>query len=239
MRSPLAGGVGWLELDEVGSTQDVAFSILNDDSPYGVVLAKDQKTGRGRRSREWVSTPGDSLTMSLIFREYADHPAPHLIGMALAIGVAGLIHAQLQWPNDLTVRKKKIGGLITEVKPDSHGRMVPIVGVGINLNQTTFPETIVDRAISLYQVSGRTHDAKIVAENIVGRLERVPEPDSWSSLVQAWQVFDDTVGKGYLLPDGERSIAMGLGSRGELLCSVEGAPRTVFAADAMFGTAEG
>jgi hypothetical protein len=37
------------------------------------------------------------------------------------------------------------------------------------------------------------------------------------------------------LPSGEVSTALGIGSEGQLLCSVEGESRTVLAAEAMFG----
>jgi BirA family biotin operon repressor/biotin-[acetyl-CoA-carboxylase] ligase len=235
MKSPLTDGKGWLEREEVDSTQDLARNLLLEDAPYGIVLALDQKRGRGRFDRTWVSAPGDSLTMSLIFRPYTDHPAPHLIGMALAISAAAVIHCQLQWPNDLTLRQKKVGGLLTELRPDNAGKLVPIVGLGINLNQQTFPEEIAERAVSLSQATGLKYDARELAQKIVDHLATLPEPDSWATLAPIWRLFDDTPGKPYTLPSGEIGNALTIGQAGELVCTVEGEPRTVMAADAIFG----
>jgi BirA family biotin operon repressor/biotin-[acetyl-CoA-carboxylase] ligase len=112
------------------------------------------------------------------------------------------------------------------------------VGLGVNLNQTAFPPEIAERATSLNLVHGGQHDAVDVAKRITARLEMLPEPNNWSDLEIVWDVFDATPGKRYRLQDGCEAIAIGIGPNGQLLCSVDGDPRTVFAADAIFGKRE-
>ncbi len=235
MRTPLDGGFDWLELDEVASTQLAAREALQADTKFGIVLAHNQTAGVGRFGRPWVSARGDSLTMSLIFRAYASHPKPYLVGMAVALALAGACHTQLQWPNDLVLQGRKVGGILTEMTPDPQGRQVAIVGLGINLNQEGFPPEIADRAISLRQAHGGRYEPRAVAEQIFERIAALPEPDDWSDLAPIWSMFDRTPGKHYVLPNGKEAVAIAIGSAGQLLCSVAGESQTVLAADAIFG----
>jgi BirA family biotin operon repressor/biotin-[acetyl-CoA-carboxylase] ligase len=225
----------WLFLDEVDSTQTVAAQQLAGDTAIGVVVAATQTKGRGRFGREWHSEKGTSLSMSVIATGYPDHQAAYLLGMELAIATAGALHAKLHWPNDVVLKGRKVGGILTEVMLDPSGRRIPIIGIGINLNQSSFPPGIADRATSLQIEFGITSDPRTVAEQILVRTKSLPEPTGWSALADIWAVFDTTPGKGYILPGGEKAIGIGVGSGGELLCSVSGESRTVLAADAILG----
>jgi BirA family transcriptional regulator, biotin operon repressor / biotin---[acetyl-CoA-carboxylase] ligase len=229
----------WIELQETPSTQEVAADLLRRGEDVGVVFAHDQTAGRGRFGRPWHSRPGDSLTFSLIFRTYADHPRPYLVGMATALAVAGVARCKVRWPNDLVIGDRKLGGILTELLPDEAGRRVPVVGVGLNLNQREFPAEIASLATSLTLAHGGEYDAEGVAHSIVSRIEALPEPQSWADLEPVWHLFDRTAGKRYRLPTGEEAVALGVGSEGQLLCSVEGESHAVMAADALFGPHEG
>lgn len=237
MKSPLDLGV-WDAYDEVESTQTIAALKLKEGAPIGVVFARHQTQGKGRFDREWHSRAGESLTLSLIFRDYANHPAPHLVGMAVACAVAGTLHSELQWPNDLVFGSKKVGGILTELLPDEEDRRVPVVGIGLNLNQKQFPDEIKDRAISVSMYRGGTYDPEIMARRIIDRLPLLPEPNSWADLQPVWMLFDHTPGKGYKLPDGSEGIALGVGPEGRLICAVDGESTSVLAAEAIFGRPE-
>lgn len=225
----------WTVHDVVNSTQNLAAEYLLRGSTVGVVFAHDQVQGRGRFGRPWLSAPGDSLTFSLVFREYADHPRPYLVGMAVALAAAGALHCQLRWPNDLVEGERKLGGILTELLPDEQGRRVPVVGVGINLNQSSFPEEVAAIATSAHLMHGGSYDPRQVGEDILKRLSGLPEPTSWSALAPIWGLFDATPGKRFRLATGEEAIALGIGSDAQLLCSVDGESRSVMAADALFG----
>lgn len=235
MRSPLASSI-LVEYDQVESTQDLAIADVKDGGSAGVILAFDQTKGRGRFDREWISHPGESLTMSLIFREYADHPKPHLIGMAMAIAAAGAIHSQIRWPNDLTIHQRKVGGILTELISDPSGRLIPVVGIGINLNQTTFPPEIADLATSVHLQTHRVYDPREMASAIINRMATLPEPNNWTDLAIPWSLFDDTPGKRYKLFSGEEGTALSVGGEGQLLCAVDGETVAVLAAEALFTT---
>ncbi len=251
MRSPLDSGP-LLELDEVDSTQTVAAAILNGQrgGPLpGVILARRQTQGKGRLDRKWVSGDGDSLTMSLLFLDYTGHSEPWLLGMAVACAAAGALHCRLRWPNDLVLDGRKLGGVLTELlsigdiagsSAGKHGQ-VPVVGIGVNLNQAAFEGELADKAISLAMVRAarnaenlaRHYDPRSVANQILDRIRSLPEPDSWRSLEPVWALFDDTPGKPYVLPDGREASAVRVGPDGRLICMVDGQVASVLAGEAI------
>jgi BirA family transcriptional regulator, biotin operon repressor / biotin---[acetyl-CoA-carboxylase] ligase len=235
MHAPTDGGYEWVSLEEAESTQTVAAEFVRAGARVGVVFAAEQTAGRGRFGRPWASVRGDSLTFSLVFHNYADHPRPYLIGMSVAAAAAGTLHSQLRWPNDLVEGGRKVGGILTELILDSHGRRIPVVGVGINLNQSEFPVELEDIATSIAQVRGGLYDPETIGRRILKRLMTLPEPATWSDLAPIWGLFDATPGKKFQLPSGEVAVALGVGSEGQLLCSVDGETRSVLAADAIFG----
>lgn len=226
----------WLVFDEVDSTQDEAARRLLEGLAEPTVLwARHQTQGRGRFGRTWHGQPGESLTMSVVLTDRHDHRAPWLLGMGMACAAASALHAQLQWPNDIVLGGRKVGGILTELLPDADDRRVPVIGVGINLNQTEFPEEIADRASSLRMQRGHWFEVETVAREVLARFEALPPLRSWSDLRPIWMMFDTTSGKPYRLPQGEVATALGLGPDGELIASVQGETVTVLAADALFG----
>lgn len=224
----------WHEFDEVLSTQDLAVNAVKDGGG-GVFFARHQTMGRGRFGREWFSDPGASLTMSLAFTDYPDHPMPYLIGMTVAMAAAAVLHCELAWPNDLVSGARKLGGVLTEIASDDQGRRIAVVGVGINLNQRKFPLDIADFATSMALDRGGSYDAGEIAHKIVERFPNLPEPQSWADLAPVWRLFDHTPGKRYRTPTGEEAIALGVGPDGQLMCSVNGETTSIMAADAIFG----
>ncbi len=234
MHSPLDSG-SLVDLVEVTSTQDVLAQAMAAGTPTTAVRAEFQTQGRGRFDRKWISAPGESLCLSLAFPAYADHEKPWLIGMAVAAAVAAAVHARVQWPNDITLDGKKLGGILTEIVTDPAGRRIAVVGIGLNLNQSQFPADLAERATSLAIHRSSVYDPKRITDQIIERIKLLPEPLTWDDLRPVWMLFDATPGKKFLLADESQAIGIGIGPEGELICAVDGETTTVLAADAVFG----
>lgn len=233
MRSPLDSGE-WVDVEETPSTQDLARqALLDPNSRVGVIFARNQTAGRGRFDRPWFSAPGESLTMSLIFRAYANHPRPWLVAMGVAAAAAGAVHCRLRWPNDLYLDGKKLGGVLSELLPDESGRTIPVVGLGVNISTTDFPPEIASNATSLAMHRPALYDARVIAHQVLERLETIPEPTHFEDIQPIWTLFDDTPGKQYKLISGETAVAIGVGPEGELVCAVDGETTMVMAAEAL------
>lgn len=225
----------WIHLDTIGSTQtEIVNRIARGEKP-SLLLADDQTDGHGRLGRKWSSERGNSLTVSIALWDYLDHPKPHLLGMSLALAAAGAIKCQLRWPNDLILNSKKVGGLLTQVVLTPKGRRLPVIGIGINLNQSVFSADLDVIATSLKLETGRTFNRDEVLSNVLNELEILPEPGQWSDIARIWHIFDQTPGKLYRLPNGDFAQALGVGSDGQLICSIDGETSSVQVADALFG----
>lgn len=223
-------------LDRVESTQDEAAKRLRGEIPGALprlILTHEQAAGRGRFGREWIGERGASLALSLILPEQAGHPRPWLLGMAAACAAAGVLHCRVRWPNDLFLEGKKLGGILTELIRDKNGNEVPVIGIGVNLNQTSFPSAIQETATSLNMRRAGHYDAIEIAMKIAEAFNRMPDPENFNGLAAIWMMFDDTPGKRYKLPEGDEAVAIGLGPHGELICSVQGESKAVYAADAI------
>jgi len=114
-------------------------TLLREERAAGAALlaADVQTAGRGRHGRRWRSAPGAGATFSL--RRPMACEQRRLVGLSIAVGLAsaralrrlGARGVALKWPNDLMVRKRKLGGILIETRPAKTGSLV-IVGIGIN-----------------------------------------------------------------------------------------------------------
>lgn len=223
-------------LAEVDSTQDEMKRRASAGRPLPeVLLARRQTKGRGRFDRTWLSGDQDSLTMSLAVREWINHPKPWLTGMAAALAAASVLHARVQWPNDVVIRKRKLAGVLVELLDIGDGDKIPVVGVGINLLQTEFDTAIAHRATSLFLERGVKLEPDTAGAEIAERIKEYGAWRTWSELQPIWELFDDTPGKEYTLHSGEKATAISVGAEGMLVCSVDGETRAVLAAEAILG----
>ena len=104
-----------------------------------VLLAEYQTAGRGRRGRAWLAPPGGAVCLSLswTFREVP----PDLGSLGLVIGVCALRALKaldvrnlgLKWPNDLLIDGRKLGGILIDLRAESAGPALVVIGIGINV----------------------------------------------------------------------------------------------------------
>ena len=147
---------------KIGSTNTVAMVAASAGAPEGsVFLAERQTAGRGRGAHTWHSPHSAGIYCSVVLRP-ALPPSEALI-LSLAAGLA--VHAAIQtidpgvavdlkWPNDLLVHGKKIAGILTEMNSEATRVRHIVVGIGINVNQATFPAELQRTATSLRLATG-------------------------------------------------------------------------------------
>jgi BirA family transcriptional regulator, biotin operon repressor / biotin---[acetyl-CoA-carboxylase] ligase len=147
---------------KVDSTNRVALELAHAGEPEGaVVLAEEQTAGRGRAGRAWHSERAVGIYVTLVLRpKLAPVQAPLLTMMAgLSVYTAIQAHTglvvDLKWPNDMLIRGKKVGGILTEMHAEPGQVRFVIVGIGLNVNQEKFPAELGSVATSLRIESGR------------------------------------------------------------------------------------
>jgi BirA family transcriptional regulator, biotin operon repressor / biotin---[acetyl-CoA-carboxylase] ligase len=109
----------------IGSTNDVASQLADRGGHEGAVVVADEQTaGRGRRGRTWFSPPASGLYVSVVLTPGRGHRMPDrattlttlAAGVALAEGVEHVtgLCADIKWPNDLLVGRRKLAGILAE-----------------------------------------------------------------------------------------------------------------------------
>ena len=145
-------------LDEVDSTNnELKRRVLTESLPEATVISAGMQTaGRGRSGHDWVSPPGVSVSTSMILYptevscEHISRLTP-IAAVAVAETVEELygLKTQIKWPNDVLLSEKKICGILTEMSAKDNRVEYVVVGIGVNVHQTSFPPEIEQMATSL------------------------------------------------------------------------------------------
>lgn len=127
-----------LYVPEVESTNTLAMHLAHERSEEGlVVLADSQTAGKGRHGRRWVGTPGcNILSSTFLLPQFPPHLLVMIASLAVVDAIAQVcnVQATIKWPNDVLIEDQKICGILIETSHDANGRLVAILGIGINVN---------------------------------------------------------------------------------------------------------
>jgi len=177
------------------STMDAAAALAHEGAAHGVVVVADEQTqGRGRRGTAWASPAGAGLYFSFIARPEAIRSLS-LLTLAAGVGVrdgilsATGLAADLKWPNDLLVGKRKLAGILAEGLAVGTPDQAIIIGVGVNAQRAAYPPDVRARATSIEDELGRQPDRGMLLSAILvslwdwlARLGQSP-----GDILQAWR----------------------------------------------------
>lgn len=205
---------------------------------FRVAIADHQTAGRGRHDRQWISTPGAGLCLSLCYT-FASLPA-QLPALTLAIGV-GVVAAlrqlsvegvSLKWPNDVVALDGKLGGILTEAQSGSGGEISVVAGIGINVRngEQLDPGAESDwaqRPIDLDALMAEPPARELLAGTIVNELFStfsMFEQSGLAPFAADWRRLDWLYGKAIAVEMPEKQItgtAAGVDADGALLVDTE------------------
>lgn len=156
---------------------------------YHIVITDYQENGRGQGSNQWHSEAGQNLLASICF--YPPLPASRqfVFNEYFALSVRDLlsahgVEAQVKWPNDIYIGDRKVAGILIEHAVIGERIRYTIAGIGLNLNETDFPEDL-PNPISLTQITGEQYDAMSMAKELVACCQaRAAQltPEEWAAL---------------------------------------------------------
>lgn len=139
--------------DTLESSNLTAKQLALAGAPHGtLVLAGQQKAGRGRLGRRFESPAGKGVYCSLLLRPALSAADAQTATIAAAVSVARAVKALcglelgIKWVNDLYYQGKKVCGILTEGALDleTGGLQYAIVGIGVNCfpPEGGFPEDL-------------------------------------------------------------------------------------------------
>ena len=124
--------------DSIDSTQNFAMKIASNDKENGtVIISKKQTMGRGRMKRKWKSPTG-GIWMSIIIHPKFDVSYTTLVPIATSLALCMAIEKilkikpELKWPNDVTLKGKKVAGVLVDTSIISNEIENVVLGIGIN-----------------------------------------------------------------------------------------------------------
>ena len=141
----------YLHFDEIDSTNNYlknSYKLLNS---FTFVSTDYQSAGKGRNDRIWFSNPGENLMFSLLIKDENLLKKFSSLSIVSAAIIAELIESleikdvSIKWPNDVFIKDKKVCGILLE------GQILEylVIGVGLNVNQKSFPDGLRKPATSL------------------------------------------------------------------------------------------
>jgi len=145
-----------------------------------VCLTEHQTGGRGRRGRQWFSSPYQNITMSISWR-YQTGPS-QLSGLSIAAGVAivralqslGVEGVELKWPNDVLYNGRKLAGILVDLRGEVDGPTHIVVGVGLNVRLHAEISGSIDQAwTDLVSILNQPIDRNEIASQLIFELRNV------------------------------------------------------------------
>lgn len=183
-----------IKLDAIDSTNDFLKSLASQDEVenFTVVTAENQTKGKGQVGGVWKTQAGKNLTMSVLVKDFLfNNEEVFNLSVLVSLSVAEVLKTLnipdicIKWPNDILSYNKKLVGILIENTLKSDGRIVSVVGIGINVNQTDFAE--LPTASSMAVIAGKSFDKEKLAILIVEKLKE--KIQSWNTSAQIF--WDD------------------------------------------------
>lgn len=232
--------------EQLDSTNTKIKELAAEGAEHGIVVVADMQTaGKGRRGRSWESPAGTNVYMSILLRPKVKPSKAPMLTLVMAYSVAkalqnqGYMDVQIKWPNDLVLSNKKICGILTEMSLEGQQIDYVVIGVGINVNTTSFPEELIDKATSLYLEKGEEIDRRKLVCEIVKifekEYEQFVENENLSFLQEEYNnILVNRDREVRVLEPGKEytAHALGINKTGELLVKkADGSQEAVFAGE--------
>jgi BirA family biotin operon repressor/biotin-[acetyl-CoA-carboxylase] ligase len=209
-----------------------AAALAERGEPHGTVVVADQQTaGIGRQGHVWHSASAGGLYFSIILRlDLAPDRLP-ILTMALGLAVQKAVNERakvatdLRWPNDVLLRERKLAGILVH----SADRGALIAGIGLNVNQSEFPEDLRDIATSLRIETGREHSREDLLDAVVAECLAHSDMEKGEILRRFGERSSFVCGKSVQVDGKICGITAGLDENGFLLIRTEHGMETVIA----------
>lgn len=165
---------------KVDSTQKEIWRRINKNSIEDgtVIIADIQTDGIGTHGRKWHTSERGNIAFSFVI--YPNVLVKKLENLTVQIAEIIVdvfykmygIRLEIKHPNDIVIRNKKLGGILTETKLKGEIVSVLVIGIGINTNGQFFEDEIKDVATSIKNEFNIEVDNKAVITKFCNQFEK-------------------------------------------------------------------
>lgn len=217
----------------IDSTNNFAKSLAQLGAVHGTAVVSEVQTqGKGRMGRDFYSPMGMGIYMSVIIRPKLSVEQSLLITSCAAVAVADAVEkvagidCKIKWVNDIYVGSKKLCGILTEASVDVEqgGLEYAIVGIGLNVQNMTFPEDIADIATSVRLETDKPVSRSALTAEILNCLEERLETIRDKSFLEEYRKRSNIIGRRIEVTHNDTSEQMnciGIDEAGRLLVRLD------------------
>jgi BirA family transcriptional regulator, biotin operon repressor / biotin---[acetyl-CoA-carboxylase] ligase len=213
--------------------------LLDPDLAEGAVAVCDEQTaGRGRLGRSWIAPAGTAILCSLLLRPPPVRAVAELslvggVAVAETVEAATTLAAQIKWPNDVLINRRKVAGVLAEAAAD-----VVVLGVGLNVGQSRneLPEDAKVAAGSLLTTDGVRRERAPILADLLLRLERAYNlwrDGGLDALYEGLGARDFLRGRRVYV-DGEAGLGIAVDRHGRLEVEIDGERRLLESGEVLF-----
>ncbi|EKF52356.1 biotin--[acetyl-CoA-carboxylase] ligase [Lactococcus garvieae] len=141
------------------------------DGQANTLYMSEKQTGiYGRFGREYFASPEGGIYMTLLLKPLVSlEELPNYTLLAAAAVVSAIENLTdkkplIKWVNDIYLNNKKIVGILAEAQLQPDRSMQVALGIGINFHIESFPESLADKAGSLFTEQPALTRSELVAE---------------------------------------------------------------------------
>ncbi|MEH3115315.1 biotin--[acetyl-CoA-carboxylase] ligase [Pedobacter terrae] len=180
--STLFVGQNLIKLKEVDSTNNFLKDMVSKSEPLAegtVIMADHQFAGRGQQESVWQTQEGKNISTSIYVKpSFLPLEMQFYLNMAVSLAVSEALSCfiptgvSVKWPNDIYYEDKKLGGILIENTLTGSAFKSSVIGIGLNVNQSEFSESISRRATSVIQILQREVPLMDIMEKIIIFIEK-------------------------------------------------------------------
>ena len=235
--------------DSIDSTQNQALTMAFDKENNGaVIVAEKQTSGKGRLGRKWESPKG-GIWLSIILQPKFDIGVTTLFPLAASLALSNAIEktskikSELKWPNDITIKGKKVAGILVDVSLESNKIENLVLGVGVNFDVNTKQ---IEKSLkgtpnfygvaSLSQQNKNTRPIELV-NSFLSELEKIYfmlNSGDVKKIIEEWTKKSSTIGKEIEMNTEKEKIkgkAIGIDDDGALIILEDKNKKRIIAGD--------
>jgi len=224
-----------IKLNATDSTNLYLKDLMNIKSlkDYTIVVAEKQTLGRGQMGTKWESEPFKNLTFSILKKNDSEKVTnPFILNICVSLAVytllskLGLPDLKVKWPNDILSGNFKICGILIENIFSGNRMLASVIGIGLNVNQTTFNN--LPNVSSLKLLTGKTFNLDQLLAEFQSVLKQIFLELDEKGVVEIQKKYENVLfrkGKPSTFKDNDGNLFMGfiqgVSNEGRLVVTLE------------------
>ena len=234
MITPAEFPVPLIILPETDSTNNYLTQLCNEQQSavreFTTVIAERQTAGKGQRGNSWESEDCRNITFSFVlYPTFIEARRQFILSQIVSLSIKEELDEwtkgiSIKWPNDIVMNGKKVCGILTEMSAQLDYINHVVIGIGINVQNESFPKEIEQVAPSILMETGQHVNRAELIEAVLEQFERYYgiflETEDLSGLVKKYDAHLINMHKQVRVLDPKEPYeakAMGITPHGELI----------------------